>query len=137
MGLRAKLMNPTENHRGYLVLDLHKRQYRVNRIICTTFHGEPPTTSHEAAHKDYNKKNNREDNLYWATQQQNADDLSASGINKGTNAWRAYLTEDEVRYIRAEYDKGYRIADLAREFPNLCYATISHVVHRRTYKDVT
>lgn len=136
MGLRGTLLRPRENYRGYLVCDLHKIQYRVNRVICQTFHGEPPTSEHHAAHKDNNKRNNREDNLYWATPQENSDDLSASGVNKGVNAWRAYLTEDEIRYIRAEHAKGYKIIDIANEFPQVCYATISHIVHRRTYKDV-
>jgi hypothetical protein len=136
LGLRGRLLNPSENHRGYLVLGLHKIQYRVNRIICTTFNGPPPTPEHHAAHKDYNKWNNRADNLYWATPQQNADDLVASGENKGVNHWHAAFTEAEVRYIRSEYDKGYSVAEIHKEFPNYTNATISHIARRVSYKDI-
>ena len=65
LGLRKTVLNPTETDRGYLVCDLHKKQYRLNRIICLTFHGNPPTFEHQAAHKDSDKRNNWVDNLYW------------------------------------------------------------------------
>lgn len=136
MGLRQKPLALMENHGGYLVVNLHKIQYRVNRVICLTFHGEPPTPEHHAAHKDSKRWNNKEGNLYWATPKQNADDLAATEANKSENHWRAMFTEDQIRYIRAEYAKGYSVADLAREFPEACYATISHIVHLRSYKDV-
>lgn len=133
MNLRGKLMRTTENYAGYLVCDLHKKQFRVNRIICITFHGDPPTKYHHAAHKDSNRRNNRENNLYWATPQENGRDLKLSGhAYSGLTA----LTIDQVRYIKEQHAQGKRIVRLAEEFPNVCYATISHIVNGRTWKNV-
>ena len=43
----------------------------VHRIICTAFHGSPPSEHHVVNHKDENRQNNRPENLEWITQQEN------------------------------------------------------------------
>jgi hypothetical protein len=44
---------------------------RVHRLVCTAFHGNAPTPEHIVNHKDYNKKNNRPENLEWVSQREN------------------------------------------------------------------
>jgi hypothetical protein len=136
IGKRGSLLNPTVSDRGYLVCDLHKRQYRVNRIVCTTFHGEPQTSLHQAAHKDSNKANNHSDNLYWATPLENAADLKATNKNNGENSFAAKLTEVQVIEIRKQHAEGYSIVLIAKDFPEVGYAAISHIIHRRCWRHI-
>ena len=44
---------------------------RVHRIVCTAFHGEPPTDQHVVDHIDTNRANNRPENLRWLTRLEN------------------------------------------------------------------
>lgn len=131
---RGKLLHPSLNHRDYLVCDLNKRQYRVNRIICTTFHGDPPTREHHAAHKDSDQLNNREDNLYWATPLQNAQDLLATGRNNGENAYKAVLKEAEILEIRQLHADGIWCRDISKKYPQVSYENIQAIIHRRSWK---
>lgn len=43
----------------------------VHRIVCSAFHGQPPTDSHVVDHIDTNRANNRPDNLRWVTRLEN------------------------------------------------------------------
>lgn len=137
LGVYGKIMTPCLTERGYLVLDLHKRQYRVNRIICWTFHGEPPSDLHHAAHRDNNSVNNREENLYWATPWENGQDLKASDHIKGQANCRNVLVEKDVELIRRLRDEGWTVAEIHRQyFPMLCSPTIYHAANGRTWSHV-
>jgi hypothetical protein len=50
---------------------LHIAGVRVHRIVCSAFHGEPPTESHVVDHIDTNRANNRPENLRWVTRLEN------------------------------------------------------------------
>jgi len=50
-------------HRRMLV---NGRSFRLHRLVCTTWHGLPPTPAHtQVTHKDGNPSNNSPDNLFW------------------------------------------------------------------------
>ena len=68
-----------DNGKGYLMVPLSTPEYkkyhvRVNRIICTLFHGPPPTPKHQARHLNGIKTDNRATNLAWGTQEENEAD---------------------------------------------------------------
>jgi len=44
-----------------------KKAFRLARLVCETFHGEPPTPAHVVLAKDGDPTNCRADNLRWAT----------------------------------------------------------------------
>lgn len=137
IGVRGTLLYPTLNYANYLVCDLHRIQYRVNRIICWTFHGEPPSDTHQAAHRDNVRVNNHKDNLYWATPHENGEDLSKSGHIKGIMNCCAVLDEEDVKLIRRLREDGYSIADIHRDyFSHTSYATIQHAAIGRTWRHV-
>lgn len=48
-----------------------RRKVKTHRLITMAFHGPPPEKSSVAAHLDGNRRNNRADNLAWATQREN------------------------------------------------------------------
>lgn len=43
----------------------------VHRIVCSAFHGAPPSGSHVVDHIDTNRANNRPENLRWVTRLEN------------------------------------------------------------------
>lgn len=43
----------------------------VHRIVCSAFHGAPPTKSHVVDHIDTNRANNRAENLRWVSRLEN------------------------------------------------------------------
>lgn len=49
----------------------NRKSRRIHRVICTAFHGLPPTQYHVVNHKDENRQNNKPENLEWVTQQEN------------------------------------------------------------------
>ena len=52
---------------GYMLL----AGVRVHRIVCSAFHGNPPTDQHVVDHIDTNRANNRPENLRWVTRLEN------------------------------------------------------------------
>ena len=43
----------------------------VHRIVCSAFHGDPPSDQHVVDHIDTNRANNRPENLRWVTRLEN------------------------------------------------------------------
>ena len=43
----------------------------VHRIVCSAFHGKPPSDQHVVDHIDTNRANNRPENLRWVTKLEN------------------------------------------------------------------
>lgn len=133
IGRRGRILIPTKNYAGYLVFSMRAIQYRVNRIVCLTFHGDPPSSQHHAAHKDSDRQNNRADNLYWATPQENSNDLTKTG---NLNGACGVLSQDDVVIIKELYAKGQKIVRIAEKYPHVGYGTISHIIHGRTWRHV-
>lgn len=60
----------------------HKQfQVCIHRIVCITFHGEPPTEKHHAAHDDGDRLNNSSSNLLWKTPKENEADKLRHGTS--------------------------------------------------------
>lgn len=47
------------------------KTYKVARMVCEAFHGEPAPSANVCMHLDENPKNNRPENLSWGTQREN------------------------------------------------------------------
>lgn len=56
---------------------LKRKTYRVARLVCLAFHGEPPPGLPNTLHGDEDPGNNRPSNLTWGTQKEN---LNAPGF---------------------------------------------------------
>ena len=60
----------TARHEYYKVV--HKgKNYKVHRLVCRAFHGDPPEGKNVVLHLDENALNNKPENLRWGTQKEN------------------------------------------------------------------
>ena len=71
---KERLMTPTDNGRGYLIVSLKNDGSRssryIHRLVAELF-VENQNNMPVVNHIDFNKKNNNADNLEWCTQQHN------------------------------------------------------------------
>ena len=80
------------------------RSKPVHRLILLAFGGAPPSRSHEAAHLDSNRANNKASNLAWVTHAVNmAMDRGNHHSHRGEVNPNAKLTLGAVAEIREAY----------------------------------
>jgi hypothetical protein len=105
-------------------------QYFVHLLVLDAFGPPKPTPAHECNHIDGDKLNNHISNLEWVTRTENIVHAFKLGLHS-----TAKLTVSDVKNIRARVAAGEQRRGLADEF-GVTPTTISHVVLRRTWKDV-
>lgn len=71
---KGKILTPTDNGNGYLIISLLKnnirKSYYLHRLVAEHFLSNP-NKYEKVNHKDFDKKNNNIDNLEWVTQKEN------------------------------------------------------------------
>lgn len=91
-----------------------------HKLICLAFHGPKPSERHSVAHWDQDIANNKEENLRWATPEDQWEDRQRHGThNRGAQHFAAKLTWEAVREIRATHVAGslkFGQKALARKF---------------------
>lgn len=108
----------------------------VNRTVCLTFHGNPPSEKHEAAHLDGRTRNNRPDNLAWKTPTENAADKVRHGTAPiGANNAHARLDETVVATIIDRYAGGETSSSLSIEY-QVTVSNILTIVRGDTWRHV-
>ncbi len=134
------ILATARNAKGYHYLNLCRngkmQTTYVHTLVCRTFHGEKPTPSHQAAHRDDNKDENTEANLYWATGLENHADRRRNGlIPTGSKVRISKLTEEQIPAIRAMLAAGHTQRAVAELFGVGC-TTIHSVSSGRTWGQV-
>ena len=112
------LLRQRERAFGHMAVGLRKagkaKLALVHRLVCEAFNGPCPKDKYHCAHKDGKPGNNRADNLYWATAQENSEDARRHGtLRVGEKSNLSRLTEADVIEIRRRASAGessYRIA---------------------------
>jgi hypothetical protein len=106
---------------GYLTVSLcdgktaHKRS--IHRLVCTAFHGFPPSTELHAAHEDGDRLNNRADNLSWKQPAANmADKLRHGTHNRGERHKRSILSNVDADAVRNAVGRRGLGRELAERF---------------------
>lgn len=139
-------------HDGYIDVKLCKGNKsitrKLHRLVAMTFMPLDNYDGMEVNHKDYNRINNRVDNLEWTTHIENIRHSSSAGRYKnntsGCKNGRSNYTEDEIRNIRSLYDGGKTVSEVvAVLFPDLDYkgrrnkwSRISDICKRVTYSNI-
>jgi HNH endonuclease/NUMOD4 motif len=120
----GRILRAIPDANGYLMLSLSQdgkcKRFLLHKLVCRTFHGEPPTAEHETAHNDGNRLNCSAANLRWATTIENHADKRLHGtLLFGDRHPNAKLSDNEVRAMREEWRKlnppfGQRQQEMAR-----------------------
>lgn len=126
---------------GYLTAGLtgddgESRPHKVHRLVALTFLPAPATTKLDVAHKNGKRKDNRVENLYWATRKQNMADALAHGTRcRGETTGTSKLTEQQVRDIRRRASLGAVQQRLCEEY-GMSPAAISQIVNKHRWAHV-
>lgn len=68
--IQNRITYGTYHTTGYMSIHLNYKKYNVHYLICLAFHGNPPGIygkEYSVDHIDRDKKNNKSENLRWAT----------------------------------------------------------------------
>ena len=125
----GKILKPyTHLKTGYDYIAFSRHgSFSVHRLVCTAFHGEPPTAKHEPNHIDTCRTNNRADNLEWLTRKENlAYAVKLGHHNQGERNGGVKITVDTVHAILKGLADGRTGRSLAHEF-HLSTAQISRI----------
>lgn len=124
--IRGRILKESGYRQFKLIDSSGKKVFiRANRLMAETFRGPAPSTSHQAAHNDGDRLNNRKDNIRWATPIENAADRFLHGTAK-----RAHnLTADEIAEIRSQFSgKIGEITELAGRL-GISYSATRRIIH--------
>lgn len=106
---KQKFLKESLNEDGYLMIHKCRNgvkvKFRVHRLICRAFHGEPPNESYTVDHIDHVKINNTPENLRWLTIRENVLHYLK---NNSTHIYKGGLTPDLILKIRLEYIPWHR-----------------------------
>lgn len=115
--IKGKVLKPF-NRNGYYVISLTKNKkrnnYSVHRIVAQTFIKNVDNKPY-INHLDYDRHNNRVDNLEWCTQKENIN-WSIVNMKKMRTVTHSNTGEKYISY-RAKTGK-YRISIAKKEYPS-------------------
>lgn len=98
---------------GYMKVTLRKpgskQDYRIHRLVLEAFHGKAQVDRQLGLHRDGNKLNNRADNLYWGTQQENMRDAIDHGTHVSVAKTRCPNGHWYDEYNTRITPQGYRV----------------------------
>ena len=110
----GRVLKPTTDRNGYYYVILcHEgivRTHKIHILVCTAWHGEKPAIeTSQVRHLNGMHQDNRPENLFWGTAQENADDREAHGRQaKGEGHPSALFTQKQVDALRQEYREHMR-----------------------------
>ena len=110
---------------------------RVHRIVALAFIDNPLNLP-EVDHIDNDKTNNHVSNLQWISSKDNKRKIPferRSVCRQGEKNGRATFTDNEVLEIRALYETGMMVSEIARKYDRP-HSTILNIVHRNTWKHI-
>jgi hypothetical protein len=125
---------------GYLLISLCGRHEKVHRIICWTFHGEPPKVCadkeyYSVDHINRVRSDNRANNLQWATPEVQYNNRFKNGklvtpclLHKGYRNKVKYDTPKYIRVYQAYMDSGKTLNETAENFQISTATTRKYII---------
>lgn len=131
----AKKIWPSE--KGYLKVGLcaggRTRSMKVHRLVLEAFVGPCPDGM-MGCHNDGDRRNNRLENLRWATAGENMADREAHGMTaRGERVSQSKLTPDQVYAIRAMVRAGEPKQTVGRRF-GVSARTVRSIVQGKLWR---
>jgi hypothetical protein len=114
MDTRGKKKTVAPSRDGYCRVNVNRKQFLLNRLVCEAFWGPPPQAGMEAHHKNSNRSDNHKDNLQWLTKRAHA--KLTNSRNKKTRRSNAPKQSKPV------YGRKYGSDDEWTEFPSMAEA---------------
>lgn len=134
-----KYLAPSEDTDGYYKVGLSKdgvcTTFFVHRIVASTFLKKPDGCN-VVNHIDSDRKNNYYKNLEWTTPKGNFyHGIKFGNVKlKGESNPNSKLTYEDVLEIRRMYENNVRISEIQKQYNNVTWENIKHIVERRTFK---
>ncbi|MDD2878719.1 MAG: NUMOD4 domain-containing protein [Acidiphilium sp.] len=126
-------------HLGYFWVFLwkngKKKNHRIHKMVAEHFLIKDDPTK-MVAHFDGNRKNNRVENLRWATAKENAQDMARHKTSTwGEKSTHAKLKGSDIKQIR-ELLKHKSQTDIAKKF-SISQSTVSKIKRKETWEHLT
>lgn len=126
------------NHQWYYRLSIYWKWYLVHRLVFCTFNNIPidfmwHKSNTLVCHKNDIKTDNRLDNLFLWTQQDNVDDMIKKWRKVQWKMERLKIWYEDIENIKSEYKRLWSIYKVAPLFW-VSYATISRVINWKIRK---
>jgi hypothetical protein len=150
--LTGRFLKPSLRGDGYFYVMLRRDgkywNRTVHRLVCSAWHGEPPTSTHEANHCNLIKIDNAQSNLEWTTPKENSAHAWAN-LPAATIAWmrerrsfgakkmnrqKRTLTPEQVHNVRAFVGAGVSRTKTARLF-SISRTVVDRIINKETYRD--
>lgn len=131
-----------KNPGGYLVVRLRRENMTtwtlgVHRLVCHAFHGDPPEDMIRPSvnHIDYNKENNRADNLEWMSSADNARNKQYGGFGEHNpySGMTDKKAEELCKYLSTSDDT---LADISRKL-GISYQVVGFVAEGRSWTHIS
>lgn len=133
---KGKILSTIGSSDNHNTVKLPDKTYKVDRIICIIFHGEPPTSKHQVNHIDSNSWNDYYKNLEWMTGKENVNHSLRAGIgNIGDKHHAAKLNTKKVLEIKDLIKQGISHYKIAKDF-NVSRVTIDDIANHKKWNHV-
>ena len=76
----------TQRVDGNVDVGIHKRIYKLHKLVARAFHGKKPTPDHTVDHANLQRNDNHKDNLSYKTRSEQMQHSHANNTTRGTNA---------------------------------------------------
>lgn len=120
---------------GYLICGLWKGNRGVmrlvHRLVALAFLGPCPA-GQEVNHKNYDKADNRVENLEYLTRSENLCHRVSAGIGRGERNGQAKLQAKDVLTIREEHQMGRGYKQLGKKY-GVTWGAIRNIIKKRTW----
>lgn len=128
-----RLIKTGVTKKGYAKVTIYRdgkpKHFRVHRLVCRAFNGEPPTEKHQVNHEDGDKLNNHHTNLVWSTNKENQDHALETGLVECTYKVLVHNIVERTRalyrsigHVMSEFALSQSAVDaIIRGYPNAIY----------------
>lgn len=136
--LKGQILKPKLDRYGYPVVNLlnngRSKHTTVHRLIAREF-VEGYFKGAQVNHKNFNKQDNRPENLEWCSNQENQDHSNSRGLRRGSSNGNSKLSEKEVIKIKELISLGLSNQEIGQKF-KVSGVTVSCIRTKKTWAHV-